>query len=151
MDEAFRAEALDSVRAHPFEVVKRTMANIWTVTEVTAVRLDGAERSDGRNLSLRYATLSVVWATILLGSVGLWSLRRAPAIGPLVISAVYFFAITLPFSPGAPRLRAPADVALCVGVGALWAATRRRSEGSTPPVDEPAPLEPELEGGVARR
>jgi 4-amino-4-deoxy-L-arabinose transferase-like glycosyltransferase len=151
MDEAFRAKAVDSLRAHPLELVERTWANIWNVTEVTPYRQDAAERFDGRNLSFRYATLPVVWATILLGSVGLWSLRRAPAIGPLVISAVYFFAITLPFSPGAPRLRAPADVALCVGVGALWAATRRRSEGSTPPVDEPAPLEPELEGGVARR
>lgn len=150
MDEAFRADAVDSLRAHPLELVERTWANIWNVTEVTPYRQDAAERFDGRNLSFRYATFSVVWATILLGSVGLWSLRRAPAIGPLVISAVYFFAITLPFSPGAPRLRAPADVALCVGVGALWVATRRRS-GSAPPDDAPASLAPELEGGVARR
>ena len=151
MDEAFRAQAIDSLKAHPLELAERTWENTWTVTEVMPYAQDGAERADGRNLSLRYATLPVVWVTILLGSVGLWSLRRTRAIGPLIISAVYFFVITLPFSPGVPRLRAPTDVALCVGIGALWVAIRRQADRAGPADPTPAPAAAPLEEGLARR
>lgn len=122
LDRRFREEAFRSMRAEPTEVLRVIGQNVRDFIELDPARQDNAERSDGRHIPFRNATIPLVWLTIIAGIAGLVTLRRTRAAEPLLISTVYFFLVSLPFTPGAPRLRAPIDVALCIGVGVAYVA-----------------------------
>lgn len=87
-----------------------------------------AERSDGRNMPLRAHTMWLFYPVLVLGAAGLWRHRRTREVQFLGGLALYFVVMAALFVPSA-RLRAPVDIACCVGVGLLLGppARRRRS------------------------
>ena len=84
-----------------------------------------AEHSDGRNMPLRSHTMWLFYPVIVLGAAGLWRHRRSREVQFLGGLALYFLVMAALFVP-APRLRAPLDVACCIGVGLLLAPPPRR-------------------------
>jgi hypothetical protein len=119
LDEALRRIALDELRAHPFDLVERSARNAARSLDLPPGENDGAERLDGRSVPFRYATLWLTWTVIGAGLAGLVLARRAPATRLLVLCAMYFTLVSIPFSPMAPRLRAPLELACCVGAGVV--------------------------------
>jgi hypothetical protein len=119
LDEALRRIALDELRAHPFDLVERSARNAARSLDLPPGENDGAERLDGRCVPFRYATLWLTWTVIGAGLAGLVLARRAPATRLLVLCAMYFTLVSIPFSPMAPRLRAPLELACCVGAGVV--------------------------------
>jgi hypothetical protein len=107
--------------------------------ELTPAENDPAEVSDGRNLSFRYATLWATWVVVVAGGAGLYAARRRAAAQLLVLGAVYLTAVSIVFSPMPPRLRAPLDLACCLGAAvALRRVTRPFDPGVTN-LRDPAP------------
>jgi 4-amino-4-deoxy-L-arabinose transferase-like glycosyltransferase len=133
LDAAFRRHALASIRADPFHVLRIAPGGLQNLLEPRSGRNDVAEANDGRNLTLQHLSVPVFWYVFLAGTAGLWTLRRRPGVGPLVIAAVVFPALSA-VTVATPRLRAPLDVVCCVGVGGLaarashlWEAHRSRA------------------------
>ena len=135
MDRALRQVALDRLRAHPTDLVDVSAANLLRLLELAPIENDAAEVLDGRNLPLRWATLWTTWLALPAGAIGLAVLRRRPAAQLLALSAVYFTAVSVPFSPMPPRLRAPLDLVCCIGAavvllgGMRWASSPDESRG----------------------
>jgi hypothetical protein len=98
--------------------------NTLRLLELAPLENEAAERYDGRNMSLRYSTLWVTWLVLPLGVAGLVLARRPRTAQLLALCALYFTVVSIPFSPMAPRLRAPLDVACCVGAAVVLAAGR---------------------------
>jgi len=115
LDDALRRLALDQLRAHPLDLVETSARNAARALELIPGENDAAERLDGRNLPFRYATLWMTWMITAAGVAGLVLTRRTRTTRLLVACALYFTLISIPFSPMAPRLRAPLDVACCIG------------------------------------
>lgn len=95
--------------------------------EPRAGRNDVAEANDGRNLTLQHLSVPLVGYVTLFGLAGLWA-ARGRGVGPLVLAAVVFTALSA-VTVATPRMRAPLDVACCVGVGALGTLLAHRWEG----------------------
>jgi 4-amino-4-deoxy-L-arabinose transferase-like glycosyltransferase len=119
LDETLRGIALDELRAHPFDLIERSARNAVRSLDLFPGENDGAERLDGRSVPFRYATLWLTWMVFGAGVAGLARARRAPATRLLVLCTMYFTVISIPFSPMAPRLRAPLDLVCCVGAGVV--------------------------------
>jgi len=85
----------------------------------------GAESEDGRDLHIVNGTLWIFYLEVVVGAAGLFLRRKNDAVRLLFIQAAYFTAASL-FFIAVPRLRAPIDLTLAVGVGcfAEWAGTR---------------------------
>jgi 4-amino-4-deoxy-L-arabinose transferase-like glycosyltransferase len=118
LDDAARRQALRSLRADPAQVVPVFLRNAEKFFDLWPALNDGPERLDGRNLSFRWATLPLVWIVTVLGLIGLWRLRREPGVHALAVMVGYFSLACL-FTVAVPRLRAPLDIACCIGVAAL--------------------------------
>jgi 4-amino-4-deoxy-L-arabinose transferase-like glycosyltransferase len=140
LDNAARREALRSLRADPAQVFPVLGRNVRLLFELSPGDNDEPERLDGRNLSFRWATLPFVWLVTAAGIAGLWRLRRREPIALFAVMVAYFTVACL-FTVAVPRLRAPLDVACCIGVGALVAARapRRRRVDPSPAQATPAP------------
>ena len=119
LDAAFRRHALSSIREDPMHVVRIAPGTLMNMFEPRAGRNDVAEANDGRNLTLQHLSVPLVGYVLVGGFVGLWALRGR-GVGPLVLAAVVFTAISA-VSVGTPRMRAPLDLACCIGVGGLVA------------------------------
>ena len=143
LDAAFRRHALAELRRDPRHVLRIAPGGLQNMFEPKAGRNDIAEGRDGRNLTLQHLSVPLVGYVSVLGMAGLWTVRGR-GIGPLVLAAVVFTALSA-VTVATPRMRAPFDVASCVGVGALAAAVRqawqaRRLRRARPvPVGEPGP------------
>jgi hypothetical protein len=118
LDDAARRQALRSLRADPAQVVPVFLRNAEKFFDLWPAINDGPERLDGRNLSFRWATLPLVWIVTVLGFIGLWRLRREPGVHALAVMVGYFSLACL-FTVAVPRLRAPLDIACCIGVAVL--------------------------------
>lgn len=142
LDANFRAEGLRGLRAHPGEVPSVLWRNARFLLDLHLGKDNGAERYDGRNLTLRYDALPAVWLVMLLGVVGLVRLRRSRDGILLLLVGGYFLLVSIAaVSP--PRLRAPLDVLFLLGTATVvsaavghWSARRRLAPDDTPP-DEP--------------
>lgn len=141
-DAALRSRALDDIRdapLYPFEVAAR---NFLAIFELTPWSNEDAERIDGRNLTIRSWTLPVFYAVLVLGIVGLWRARESELVRLLSAIAVYFTLASLVFV-APPRLRAPLDLVLCVGVGLLvselWSRRSKVGDGDASVQAETAP------------
>ena len=119
LDAAFRRHALSSLREDPMHVVRIAPGTLMNMFEPRAGRNDVAEANDGRNLTLQHLSVPLVGYVLVGGFVGLCALRGR-GVGPLVLAAVVFTAISA-VSVGTPRMRAPIDLACCIGVGGLVA------------------------------
>jgi 4-amino-4-deoxy-L-arabinose transferase-like glycosyltransferase len=112
------------------------------ITELRPSYNDAAERFDGRNMTVRAASLPLFYVVTALGVWGLVRARHCPAIAFLATSAAAFLAVSL-FTIAVPRLRAPADLACCIGAAVVLAGLRRRpgargavATGDEEPIDQ---------------
>jgi 4-amino-4-deoxy-L-arabinose transferase-like glycosyltransferase len=144
LDANFRAEGLRGLRAHVTEVPGVLWRNTRFLLDLSVDRNNGAERYDGRNLTLRYYALPAVWLVMVLGTVGLVRLRRRRDGVLLLLCGGYFFVVSIAaVSP--PRLRAPLDVLFLFGTATLLAAVieRRQAARREVPDDQPEPDVPD--------
>ncbi len=130
LDDAFRAEGLQGIRVHPGKVAVRMFQNALRLVDLTWRQNDGPEVLDGRPLTLRHASLPMVWLVEAVGLVGLVQLARrrrygprsdgSGRLGPQVIPLIagYFFVVSF-LTVSVPRLLAPVDVLLIVAIGVL--------------------------------
>lgn len=138
LDETLRRRALSSLREHPDAPFRRLVGSAWNLFEPRPPSGDGPELLDGRNFSVRYAGMPMMWLVSLFGLVGLWSVRREPDAVPVLLVGVLLTAIILPTTLVPPRLRAPLDVCCCIGAGIAAVGLARRSGRAAAP-DPPPP------------
>jgi len=143
-DRDLRTMALENLRRDPMQVPQVVVRNAGYFFEITPAGNETAEYLDGRNLSIRKWTMPLFYAVTVAGLAGLWLERRTDLAQLLVVVAVTFTLASLVFV-APPRLRAPIDLVLCVGVGLLaarMAARRNRSRADRSVIDlraQPAP------------
>jgi 4-amino-4-deoxy-L-arabinose transferase-like glycosyltransferase len=132
LDAALRRHALAEVRRDPFHVLRIARGGLENILEPEPGRNDVALVNDGRNVELQALSVPFAWYVLVAGTAGLFVLRHRPGVGPLALAAVVFTALSA-VTVAAPRMRAPLDLACCIGVGGLaaelaarWEARRRR-------------------------
>jgi len=146
LDNAYREHALEDVRdrrSTPLLVVRHNLARYF---ELRPDVNESAERSDGRNITVRNVTLPLVYLVTVAGIVGLVRTRRRRGAELLILAGAYFTVVSAAVI-AVPRLRAPLDLAAAIGVGLLVAEpiSRRAPEAS-----EPAPATPAASGWSRR-
>jgi hypothetical protein len=119
-DAYLRQRGITGLAQNPARVLTIVSNNAKRLAELTPKFNIPAEISDGRVLRVRNDTLPVFYVITALGVAGLWRYRRSHEARALAGLAVSFILLTLLFVP-APRLRAPLDVACCIGFGLLVA------------------------------
>jgi len=117
-DRALITRGLDGLRAHPGDVVAVSRRNALGYFELQPSANTSAERIDGRNLDIRKFSLPAYYLVTTMGIVGLWHARHQRVAVLMAAIAAYFTLVSL-VSVAAPRLRAPFDLACCIGVGFL--------------------------------
>ena len=140
-----QAFALHDIRTHPGQVPGVVWRNAQHLFEFTPKFNEWAESVDGRNLDFRGATLWSFYVVTVVGMFGLIVRRRSPEVVLVLGIALYFVLGSLVLvSP--PRLRAPFDLCMCIGVGLAFEWWRSRRRSSTSPSPEmpatPAPIAP---------
>jgi 4-amino-4-deoxy-L-arabinose transferase-like glycosyltransferase len=146
LDSALRQLAVEQLRREPFAVVDVSVRHVAQLFDLRPPEGDGGELLDGRNLPFRYATLPLVWLLLAAGLAGMWVSRRSPGMWALLVVVVPLIAVAIPFSPMPPRLRAPLDVAVCIGAALFLRAAYRSATGRVsggPSAEVPLP-----EGGA---
>jgi 4-amino-4-deoxy-L-arabinose transferase-like glycosyltransferase len=125
VDGALREHALASIRDDPRHVLRIAPGTFMNMFEPRAGRNDVAELNDGRNLTLQHLSVPLVGYMSVAGVAGLWILRGRRGVGPLVLAAIVFVAVSA-VTVGTPRMRAPFDIVCCVAAGALVAEVANR-------------------------
>lgn len=123
----------ENLRHHPTLLPHVMFRNFKQFLELTPGRNTFAERSDGRSMGVRNATLPLFYVVAVLGVAGLVVARRRRLALLVALVGVYFTLASMAFvSP--PRLRSPVDLAFAVGVGLLVdeVARRRRAARTAP-------------------
>lgn len=145
---------LAGLRAHPGYVLHVLSHNSGAFFEITPSVNTPAERLDGRDLRVRADTMWLFYLSVGFGVVGLALGVTRRGSGRSFVVLVLIEAVT--FSAGsillvaAPRLRAPVDLALAIGVGLLADAAWlrwRANRSSDGPVEQPRPT---VENGGSR-
>jgi len=123
---------VDNLEHHPTYVTYVVGRNFLAFFEFKPSFNVGAESFDGRDLHIVDGTLWVFYLELAVGAAGLFLRRKNQAVRLFFIQGAYFTAASL-FFIAAPRLRAPIDLALGVGVGCFadWYVTRRSKDGET--------------------
>ena len=136
--EELQRRALANIRDNPSQVLSVVGANARAFFELDPDKNTNPERIDGRNLDVRDATLPLFYVVTVVGAIGLWIGRRTRFVAVLGITAVYFALTSLVFV-APPRLRAPLDLACCVGLAVVvtkvwgwWDRRRSPVTGSGP-------------------
>ena len=131
-----RDDGIEGLRSNPGYVARHVAGNVVDTLEVRPAMSEPAEVSDGRNLTARSVGLPMFWLVLAIGTYGLWLLRR-DAGGRLLIGIAGATLVANAVFLAPPRLRAPIDVVLLVGVGigavalnGAWIARRQRSAGA---------------------
>jgi len=119
-DRNLRELAVDNIKDHPAVVAEVVRVNILAYFEIQPSRNELAEQADGRSLALRTATLWTFYLLLGGGVLGLWRRRREALCLLAALIGLYFTAASLLFV-APPRLRAPLELALCIGLAALAA------------------------------
>jgi len=137
LDNAYREHALDDIgdrRSTPLLVVRHNLARYFDLRPDVN---ESAERSDGRNITLRNVTLPLVYLVTVAGIVGLVRARRRRGAELLLLQGAYFTVVSIAVI-AVPRLRAPLDLATAIGVGLLAAELISR-RARAPEAREPEP------------
>jgi len=133
LDNAYRERALEDVsdrRSTPLLVLRHNFARYF---ELRPDVNETAERSDGRDITVRNVTLPLVYLVTVAGIIGLVRARRRRGAELLLLEGAYFTVVSLAVI-AVPRLRAPLDLAAAIGVGLLVAEliSRRAAEAREP-------------------
>ena len=138
LDAAFRRHAFAEIRRDPRHMLRIAPGGLMNIFEPRgAGRNDVAEANDGRNLTLQHLSVALVGYVFVLGMAGLLVVRGR-GVGPLVLAGFVFTALSA-VTVATPRMRAPLEIACCVGVGTLsarmaqaWEARQLRGEPPIP-------------------
>ncbi len=139
-------EGLSGARQNPDYVWYTVRRNFRGLFELTTELNTYPERVDGRNWDFRQAARPVFFVVTILGLVGLVRHRRDARVLVLAAITTQFVVLSL-LLVAPPRLRAPFDLAMGIGLGLLVAhlLARRKSQLATgdetrsvDPVTEPA-------------
>jgi hypothetical protein len=147
LDNAYRDHALDDVRDRPTIPLLVVRHNLARYFELRPDVNENAERSDGRDITVRNVTLPLVYLVTVAGIVGLVRARRRRGAELLLLEGAYFTVVSVAVI-AVPRLRAPLDLAAAIGVGVLVAEVfaRRAPEAREPEpargTDMPEPAAP---------
>jgi hypothetical protein len=136
LDNAYREHALEDVsdrRSTPLRVVRHNLARYFDLRPDVN---ESAERSDGRNVTVRNMTLPLVYLVTVAGIVGLVRARRRRGAELLIMAGAYFTVVSVAVI-AVPRLRAPLDLAAAIGAGLLVAEVISRR---APEAREPEPV-----------
>ncbi len=115
-DSYLASVGIDGLERHPTYLLHVVVDNFQSFFELRPSMNTGAEVDDGRSLKLVTASLWIFYVELGAGIVGLVLRWRNEAVQLFTIQAVYFTLASLLFI-SAPRLRAPVDLALAIGVG----------------------------------
>jgi hypothetical protein len=140
LDNAYRDHALDDVRDRPTIPLLVVRHNFARYFDLRPDVNESAERSDGRDITVRNVTLPLVYLVTVAGIVGLVRARRRRGAELLLLEGAYFTVVTVAVI-AVPRLRAPLDLAAAIGVGLLvdeLLSRRARARGSEAREPEPA-------------
>jgi hypothetical protein len=110
--------ALDGIRDDPAYVAEVVGRNFLSYLELNPGLNDIAERIDGRDPGLRTVSLPIFYVVTAAGLTGLWFARREPRWWPMMAIVGQFALLSL-LLVAPPRLRAPFDLLMCIGVGLL--------------------------------
>lgn len=118
---------LENIARNPSQVLAVVGRNSLAFFELDPSMNVNAERIDGRNMTIRGWTLPLFYLVTVAGLVGFWLARRNRFVVVLAATALYFTVTSL-FFVAPPRLRAPLDLACCVGAAVVvdrgWARWR---------------------------
>lgn len=120
---------LDGLRSRPTYPLRVAGRNLKLFLEISPSGNESPELLDGRNLELRRRSLPLFYAVTTAGLCGLWLHRRNRALWPAMFIVAQFALLSLLLvSP--PRLRAPLDLLMCIGLGLLvgWFVDRRHRQ-----------------------
>ena len=117
-DHQLREHGLVGLRNHPGDVFRVSQRNAQAFFELDPHKNDTAEALDGRDPTIRQWALPAFYVVSVTGLLGLWRARRHRATVLLMAAAAYFSLASI-VSIAPPRLRAPFDLACCIGVGLL--------------------------------
>jgi hypothetical protein len=110
--------AIDGVIEDPTYVAEVVRRNFLGYLELDPDLNEIAERIDGRDPELRSVGLPVFYLVTIAGLAGLWFSRREPRWWPMMAIVAQFALLSL-LLVAPPRLRAPFDLLMCIGVGLL--------------------------------
>ena len=117
---------------HPDYVWRTVRRNARAYYEISPSLNTRAEEIDGRHKLLRTLSLPLFYAVTVVGLVGLVRFRRDRRVLLLGLITAQFVAVSL-LLVAPPRLRAPFDLACCIGVGLAF--SRERRQETTPMLD----------------
>lgn len=145
-DAELRSHGIAGLRQHPRSVIDVVGRNFIATFELDPEINASAEELDGRDLTARAWSLPLFYAVTFAGMAGLWMHRREEGTLLLMVVAGAFTVQNLVLV-APPRLRAPLDVACCIGVGLLAADayrafSRKRSMSTTTRVTRPTATNP---------
>jgi 4-amino-4-deoxy-L-arabinose transferase-like glycosyltransferase len=126
-----------NLKEHPTYVFHVVLRNTEAYFEINPEFAQGADAEDGRDLRIVSATLPIFYVELGVGTLGLLFCWRKELVRLLFLQACYFGAASLLFI-AVPRLRAPIDLTLAVGVGCFaqtvgdWFRRRQAIGASTP-------------------
>lgn len=129
--------AIDGVKEEPGYVVRVLGRNLLSYLELNPGYNEIAERIDGRDPEVRTIGLPIFYLVTVAGLAGLWFARREPRWWPMIAIVAQFAVLSL-LLVAPPRLRAPFDLLMCIGVGLLVQhlyERRRQHAGDPAPVD----------------
>jgi hypothetical protein len=120
--------AIEGVVDEPGYVLEVIRRNTLAHFELRPSVNELPESLDGRNHRLRTAALPLFFAVTAVGLAGLWLTRRERRLWPALAIVGQFVVLALVLVPP-PRLRAPFDLLMCIGVGLFVerVADRRRT------------------------
>ena len=118
-DRALRKRGLDGLRRHPEDVLKVSGRNSLKYFELRPSENEAPERLDGRNITVRNLSLPLFYVVTGAGLYGLWRAREHQTAVLVALAAAYFSLVSI-LSIAPPRLRAPFDLACCIGAGLLF-------------------------------
>ncbi len=109
---------LENIRRNPSQVLAVVGRNGLAFFELKPSFNENAERFDGRNMTIRTWTLPLFYVVTAAGLVGFWLGRRNRFVLVMAATALYFTVTSL-FFVAPPRLRAPLDLACCIGAAVV--------------------------------
>jgi 4-amino-4-deoxy-L-arabinose transferase-like glycosyltransferase len=124
-----QSQGTHALEANPGYVLHVLKENFLALSDLQPGLNDPPDAIDGRDLTVVHDTRWLFYAELLAGLAGLATSLRRPLTQLLSIQAAYFVAISMLFI-AVPRLRAPLDLTLGMGIGLGADALRRWRSGA---------------------